>query len=316
MRGVHQLRVGHPNIVWRYLLTMFPSFEVRIPATRATATGSAADPIKYSGFGMRMQRWRNTKGLKDWRSKARREEKLSGSMAGPPIAAAMARIERNMHPCSYDPYLSVNHGGTQASPVSYPFELQQPPRSCWSTSTSAGFNELANTNPYVPHNDGYQNMASPAPRAPREPLVNPRSATWPANSGHYNVPYSRYAAPRSTQIYGGQKNPMEYATDLTSAFHQRKVNTGTDDSVFLNLDFRNTPPRTAAEIDFVTTLLQYTRTDYKSWMNAEPPPTNALSSYADQYREIQAHLEQSWPDPYNPPVKLRALGPISGDLNQ
>ena len=109
---------------------------------------------------------------------------------------------------------------------------------------------------------------------------------------------------------------MDYAIDLVSTLHQREFNTGTDDSVFLNLDFRNTPPRTAAEIAFVSSALQYTRTEYKVWMKAEPPLTNVLSSYADQYREIQAHLELRWPNAYKPPVKLRTLGPVSGGLDQ
>ena len=199
MCGVHHLRVGLPNIIWRYILTMFPSFEVRVPATRATTTGTITNPLKYNSLGMKMQRWRESKGIENWFPKAKRTKGLSVSIAGHPIAAAVTPRsllpERNMQLCNDDPYLSVNHDGVEASTESYPFELEHTPRSCWSTSTRAGFNEFANTVPYVPHHDGYQDMASPVPRGS---LVDPRSVTRPANSGHHNMAYSQYATPRST----------------------------------------------------------------------------------------------------------------------
>ena len=96
-----------------------------------------------------------------------------------------------------------------------------------------------------------------------------------------------------------------------SAWENTGIYADTEDGLFSAGDFRHIQPKTAAEIAFVQSVLEYTRAHYRMVMLREPPESSFLTSYAEQYREIQEDLERSWSLDL-PPVKLRALGPVSG----
>ena len=206
----------------------------------------------------------------------------------------------------------IQHPPLSTSAGSRPSEIECPSYSSWQTSPSADFNGSANTGPYVAQQNGCQRMTSSALRDPRVQLVNQTYATRPTNSMYYNAAYPRYATPQSTQIYSSPQIPTASTTISDSVFHQPSANTNTHDILFLDQDFRTTPPRTAAEVTFIESMLEYTRAEYEFWLGVKPPPPSLFSSYIEQYGEMQAHLEQRWPYPCTQPVKLRSLGPVSG----
>ena len=324
MHGCDVFRVGRLEIIWWYLLTMFPSLEQRLPATRGTRTRTA-EAVGTTGLSQKVRRWQGSRGIEEWHPKSRSAKGPSMSIHASRRPAAVrtrsllpakSTIERNTQLCKYDPQSSVKHGGAQASAESYPRDIKYPPLSSWQTSPSADLTEFEKTSPYVSHHNEYQSTASSAARGPRAQPPPPYQLGYHTRStdqGYHNMEYPGYTTPMSGPIYSGQRDPMDYATN---SFHQPEVNIGTHDSVFLDLDFCNTRPRTVAEVAFVKSALEYTRSEYKSWMGAEPPQTCPQLSYIEQYREIQAHLEQRWPYSYKEPMKLRAMGPVFGGLDQ
>ena len=121
---------------------------------------------------------------------------------------------------------------------------------------------------------------------------------------------------KQPQSYDGQRQPTSVMTNTNDSLGRPGINAHTQSSFFQSGDFRYVQPRTAAEVAFVRSALDYTRAEYKSWMSVEPPESSSLASYAEQYGKIQEHLEENWPFLDSPPVKLRAIGPVFGGLDQ
>ena len=83
------------------------------------------------------------------------------------------------------------------------------------------------------------------------------------------------------------------------------------ESLFPRGDFYSAQPTNIMESNFVQSMLEYSRSHYRTLMSREPPVTTTGASYTYQYWELQAHLEQLWPYLGIPPG-LRAVAPVSG----
>ncbi len=114
--------------------------------------------------------------------------------------------------------------------------------------------------------------------------------------------------PKQPQSYGGQEQPHRILADTS-------ISDDTQDDFFFGGDFRHIPPKTTAEIAFVQSTLNYTRAHYKSLMLQEPPESSHLLSYDEQYSKIQQDLNENWPIPDVAPVKLRAIRPNFGGMD-
>lgn len=119
-----------------------------------------------------------------------------------------------------------------------------------------------------------------------------------------------------SNFYGQQSTTSLVLMKKTEFLDRSSTSMDAQNSLFDGGDFRYILPKNAAEIAFVKSALDYTRAEYKSWMSVEPPESSYLASYAEQYCEMQEHLEKTWSFSSFPPIKLRALGPVSGGLNQ
>ena len=115
--------------------------------------------------------------------------------------------------------------------------------------------------------------------------------------------------------YGQQSTASPVLMKKTKLLDRSRANINAQNRLFNGGDFRYTLPKNAAEIAFVESVLDYTRAEYKSWMSVEPPESSHLASYAEQYCEMQEHLEKTWPFPNFPPIRLGALGPVFGGLD-
>ena len=82
-------------------------------------------------------------------------------------------------------------------------------------------------------------------------------------------------------------------------------------SLFPHGDFYSSLPTNIVENNFVLSMLEYTRSHYRSLMSREPPATTFGATYISQYGELQTHLEQLWPYQNTPP-ELRAVVPVAG----
>lgn len=131
-----------------------------------------------------------------------------------------------------------------------------------------------------------------------------------------DVPTRYIGSQKQPQSSGGQRQPASVMTNTNDILGRPGINADTQKSLFQSGDFRYVQPRTAAEIAFVRSALDYTRAEYRSWMSVEPPESSHLASYAEQYGKIQEHLEENWPFSDSLPVKLRAIGPVFGGLDQ
>ena len=91
----------------------------------------------------------------------------------------------------------------------------------------------------------------------------------------------------------------------------RDIRSESQESLFFRRNFYSALPTNIVESNFVWSMLEYTRSHYRSVMAREPPVTTFGAPYACQYDELQNHVRQLWPYS-NPPPDLRALAPIPG----
>ena len=186
--------------------------------------------------------------------------------------------------------------------------------------------------PECPHQYSQQSAASPIPpgkdqqREQSDQLGNWSTVPNSASGSLSNTAYSHNVAPESAmrgtvrqnqpQSHAGPADPSSIMANINDSHGRPSISVDTQDSLFPSGDFHFIRPKTAAEVAFVQSMLDYTRAHFKSLMLQEPPGTSHLRSYAEQYREIQAHLEEMWPFLDLPPVKLRAMGPVFGGMDQ
>ena len=90
----------------------------------------------------------------------------------------------------------------------------------------------------------------------------------------------------------------------------RDIESESQESLFSKRDFYSASPTNLVESNFVWSMLEYTRSHYRSVMSREPPVTTFGATYTCQYNELQDHVKQLWPYS-NPPPDLRAIAPIS-----
>ena len=82
-------------------------------------------------------------------------------------------------------------------------------------------------------------------------------------------------------------------------------------SFFSDGDFYHSPPTNIDEGSFIWSMLEYTRSHFRTLMSREPPVTTFCATYIRQYNQLQAHLDRMWPYPGIPP-ELRSVAPVAG----
>lgn len=261
---------------------------------------------------------------------------------------SLTSISQSYNPsASFDETSAYNHGGFESQPYGEcnpfggsSFSKRDP---VWSPNNhtvmapprTESYTHEANNNSSMStlsRNYSQPTTVSPMPRGKHQQLnqryhLGTQSAfAQPMNVLRSNMTYSpnvapefptRYTeSPKQPQSSGGQRQSTSVMTHTSHVLGRPGINADKQDSLFQGGDFRYVQPRTAAEIAFIQSALDYTRAEYKSRMSVEPPKSSHLASYAEQYGKIQEHLEENWPFLDSPPVKLRAIGPVFSGLDQ
>ena len=238
---------------------------------------------------------------------------------------------------------AFKHGSTQSRAGVYLFDNEDPHLPSWHTSALAGLGGHADTC-HLPISESYNSISSlqrtPAYSGNRFGSEKHGKRKLCGDSGFYDdypvrrpsnrtgmlVPWTESkntdeanhdsSVLNLSNLYGQPSTAAPVPRGGTEFLDRSSTNVDTQNSLFDGGDFRYITPKTAAEIAFVKSALDYTRAEYKTWMSVEPPENSYLVSYAEQYCEMQAHLEKTWPFSSSPPIKLRAIGPVFGGLDQ
>ena len=281
--------------------------------------------VGYSALITSMSRWRESKGIRTWAPK----NKQSNDIKKPESAVATSDRTQSGSP-------TVASSG-QEWPAS-PEALSQSPYAAYSETGSCKFAVGYSTpSPWdaessVKHavHSSHPMLQQIKPGNPNNGFLTTEYSPWDAEAsnrhreGHYpNVSKTSYYDQKNTESIArrvikeqrkqaGSRANIPIAMPQSASFQPLcSVRSELQESLFSHGDFYSARPTNIVESNFVQSMLEYSRTHYRTLMSREPPITTFGATYAYQYSELQTHLEQLWPYLGLPP-ELRAVAPVSG----
>ena len=297
--------------------------------------------VGYSALLAVMSRWRESKGIQTWAPK----HKQSNDIEKPESAVATSESEGSAilaspftpHTQSGSP--TVASSGQEWPPS--PETLSQSPH-----AFDAAYSETGSCNSAVgyptqsPWDDessvkhavhsSHPTLQQIQPGYPNNRFLTTEYSPWNAEGsnrhreGHYpNGTETSYYDQKNTEsivrrVINEQRKQAASRANIPINMPQSasfqplcSVRSEPQESLFSHGDFYSAQPTNIVESNFVQSMLEYSRSHYRTLMSREPPITTFGATYAYQYSELQTHLEQLWPYLGIPP-ELRAVAPVSG----
>ena len=283
------------------ILTTFSSFIARYPSK-----------IGYTTLVQKMGRWTESIGIRKWETRKPKKTK-----------PAVTRSDSEKSTILASPIIPQTQSGS--------LNIESPGQE-WPSSPESSSQSTHTLGDAYSRNDPYYSMGGNSAPSPWdiESSSNPWSPMPQSNRGNFhrggnysNVPKTSYYDQKHTEsivrrVIGEQRKQAGIQANETNVMPQSatfqplsSIRSESRQSLFSHGDFYSAQPTNVVESNFVQSMLEYSRSHYRSLMSREPPVTTTGATYTYQYWELQAHLEQLWPFLGFPP-QLRAVAPVSG----
>ncbi|KAM0804760.1 hypothetical protein BDR22DRAFT_547621 [Usnea florida] len=294
--------------------------------------------VGYSALLQAMSRWRESKGIRTWAPKNRQSNKIKKpeSAVATPDGEGSAILASPITPHTQSGSPTVASSGQEWPPS--PEALSQSPYAAYSETGSCNFAvgystpspwDAGSSAKHAVHSS-HPMLQQIQPSNPNNGFLTTEYSPWDAEAsnrrreGHYpNVPETSYYDQKNTESVvrrvireqckqAGSRANIPIAMPQSASFQPLcSIRSEPQESLFAHGDFYSAQPTNIVESNFVQSMLDYSRSHYRTLMSREPPITTFGATYAYQYSELQTHLEQLWPYLGLPP-ELRAVAPVSG----
>ena len=240
----------------------------------------------------------------------------------------------NSAPSPWDAEPSVKHAVHSSHPMVHQmhrgnpndeFSPQgRPPSRETSSQSTCAYGTYSRANPY------YYTVGNSVPSPwDAESSANPGRSVIKSRQGnrhregHYSyIPEPLYHDQKNTQAVirrvineqckqaGSRANKTSVMPQSASFQPLCSIRSESPGSFFSDGGFYYSQPTNIDEANFILSMLEYTRSHYRTLMSREPPVTTFGATYIRQYNQIQAHLDRTWPYPGTAP-ELRSVAPVS-----